>query len=164
MKIVYRAALLTFLTACAASPAWAGFQEGANAYNQGDYQTALNEWLAAANAGDPQAQNAIGALYDHGLGVLEDTAEAFRWYSMAAQQNYPLAMRNLGSMYAAGRGVPYSLQQAQLWLWQSGRGRRSGRRLALVGFTARLERPGRSGEDTSIRGSGGNHPESHDGG
>jgi TPR repeat protein len=116
VKIVYRAALLTFLTACAASPAWAGFQEGANAYNQGDYQTALNEWLTAANAGDPQAQNAIGALYDHGLGVLEDTAEAFRWYSMAAQQNYPLAMRNLGSMYAAGRGVPYSLQQAQLWL------------------------------------------------
>ncbi|MDY0883125.1 tetratricopeptide repeat protein [Dongia soli] len=116
MKIITRAALLTFLTACAASPAWAGFQEGADAYNQGDYQTALNEWMTAANAGDPQAQNAIGALYDHGLGVLEDTAEAFRWYSMAAQQNYPLAMRNLGSMYAAGRGVPYSLQQAQLWL------------------------------------------------
>lgn len=116
MKIVSRAALLAFLTACVASPAWAGFQEGADAYNQGDYQTALNEWLGLAKAGDAQAQNAVGALYDHGLGVLEDPAEAFRWYSMAAQQNYPLAMRNLGSMYAAGRGVPYSLQQAQLWL------------------------------------------------
>ncbi len=116
MKIVSRALLLTLLTPLLAIPAWADFQEGADAYNRGDYQTAMNDWLPLANSGSPEAQNAIGALYDNGLGVMADTAEAFRWYSMAANQNFPMAMRNLGTMYATGRGVPYSLPQAQLWL------------------------------------------------
>src|SRR6185369_14227141 len=62
------------------------------------------------------AQNAVGALYDNGLGVVSDEAEAFKWYSLAANQNYPMAMRNLGTMYATGHGTPYSLPQAQLWL------------------------------------------------
>lgn len=116
------------------SSAWAGFQEGADAYGKGDYQAALNEWLPMAQAGDAQAENAVGALYDNGLGVTSDAAEAFRWYSMAASQNYPLAMRNLGTMYATGHGVPYNLQQAQLWLGKAaGAGDRvAGDRLAAL--------------------------------
>lgn len=116
------------------SSAWAGFQEGAAAYGKGDYQTALNEWMPMAQAGDAQAENAVGALYDNGLGVTSDEAEAFRWYSMAASQNYPLAMRNLGTMYATGHGVPYNLQQAQLWLGKAaGAGDRvAGDRLAAL--------------------------------
>jgi hypothetical protein len=98
------------------APAWAGFQEGAAAYNKGDYAAAMTEWLPLAQAGDAQAENAVGALYDNGLGVTADEAEAFRWYSMAADQNFPLAMRNIGTMYATGHGVPYSLPQAQMWL------------------------------------------------
>lgn len=108
--------VLTFLVPVVSVPAWAGFQEGADAYNKGDYQTALGEWMPLAQAGNAQAQNAVGALYDNGLGVASDEAEAFRWYSMAANQNYPMAMRNLGTMYATGHGVPYNLPQAQLWL------------------------------------------------
>ncbi|HVJ43790.1 MAG TPA: tetratricopeptide repeat protein [Dongiaceae bacterium] len=96
--------------------AWAGFQEGAAAYGKGDYQTAMSEWMPLAQAGNAEAENAVGALYDNGLGVVSDEAEAFRWYTMAANQNYPMAMRNLGTMYATGHGVPYSLPQAQLWL------------------------------------------------
>ncbi|HWT96193.1 MAG TPA: tetratricopeptide repeat protein [Terriglobales bacterium] len=107
---------LTFLVPVVSAPAWAGFQEGADAYNKGDYQTALGEWMPLAQSGNAQAQNAVGALYDNGLGVASDEAEAFRWYSMAANQNYPMAMRNLGTMYATGHGVPYNLPQAQLWL------------------------------------------------
>lgn len=107
---------LAFLLPAISVPAWAGFQEGAEAYNKGDYQLALSEWLPLAQSGDAQAQNAVGALYDNGLGVASDEAEAFRWYSMAADQNYPMAMRNLGTMYATGHGVPYNLQQAQTWL------------------------------------------------
>jgi TPR repeat protein len=107
---------LTFLVPVVSAPAWAGFQEGADAYSKGDYQSALGEWMPLAQAGNAQAQNAVGALYDNGLGVASDEAEAFRWYSMAANQNYPMAMRNLGTMYATGHGVPYNLPQAQLWL------------------------------------------------
>jgi TPR repeat protein len=107
---------LTFLVPVVSAPAWAGFQEGADAYSKGDYQSALGEWMPLAQAGNAQAQNAVGALYDNGLGVASDEAEAFRWYSMAANQNYPMAMRNLGTMDATGHGVPYNLPQAQLWL------------------------------------------------
>lgn len=114
-KFLFGLALM-FLVPVAAVPAWAGFQEGADAYSKGDYQTAMTEWLPLAQAGNAQAQNAVGALYDNGLGVASDEAEAFRWYSMAANQNYPMAMRNLGTMYATGHGVPYDLQQAQTWL------------------------------------------------
>jgi len=114
-KFLFGLALI-FLVPVVSAPAWAGFQEGADAYGKGDYQTALNEWMPLAQAGNAQAQNAVGALYDNGLGVASDEAEAFRWYSMAANQNYPMAMRNLGTMYATGHGVPYDLPQAQLWL------------------------------------------------
>jgi TPR repeat protein len=114
-KFLFGLALM-FLVPVVSAPAWAGFQEGADAYNKGDYPTAMNEWMPLAQSGNAQAQNAVGALYDNGLGVTSDEAEAFRWYSMAANQNYPMAMRNLGTMYATGHGVPYNLQQAQLWL------------------------------------------------
>jgi hypothetical protein len=114
-KFLFSCALAVLLPICTA-PAWAGFQEGTAAYNNGDFQTAMNEWLPLAQAGDAQAENAIGALYDNGLGVASDEAEAFRWYSLAADQNFPLAMRNIGTMYATGHGVPYNLAQAQQWL------------------------------------------------
>ena len=132
-KILFGLALGCLVPVISA-PAWAGFQEGADAYSKGDYQTALNEWLPLAQSGNAQAENAVGALYDNGLGVASDEAEAFRWYSMAADQNFPLAMRNLGTMYATGHGVPYSLQQAQLWLGRAaGAGDRiAGRRLEAL--------------------------------
>jgi len=114
-KFLFGAALACLLPLLAA-PAWAGFQEGADAYKKGDFQTAMSEWMPLAQGGDAQAQNAVGALYDNGLGVISDEAEAFKWYSLAANQNYPMAMRNLGTMYATGHGTPYSLPQAQLWL------------------------------------------------
>jgi len=107
---------LAVLLPITTAPAWAGFPEGAVAYKKGDFQAAMTEWLPLAQAGDAQAENAVGALYDNGLGVVSDEAEAFRWYSMAADQSFPLAMRNIGTMYATGHGVPYSLSQAQLWL------------------------------------------------
>ncbi len=99
----------------AALPAWADYQAGVDAYYKGDFQAAYNEWLPLAEAGDAVAQNSLGALYDHGLGVMEDNAEAARWYEMAAQQGMPLAMRNLGNQYATGHGVPFDLELARQW-------------------------------------------------
>jgi TPR repeat protein len=95
--------------------AWADFQAGVDAYSKRDFKTALNEWLPLAEAGDPTAQNAVGALYNHGLGVERDDAAAVHWYQLAADQNLPLAMRNLANMYATGHGVPFDQDQADLW-------------------------------------------------
>ncbi len=110
-----RLAISAGAVVAAALPAWADYQTGVDAYYKGDFQAAYNEWLPLAEAGDAVAQNSLGALYDHGLGVMEDNAEAARWYEMAAQQGLPLAMRNLGNQYATGHGVPFDLELAKQW-------------------------------------------------
>jgi TPR repeat protein len=98
-----------------AAPAWADYQAGVDAYQTGDFKTAMTEWLPLAEEGDATAQNSVGALYDHGLGVDESDSEAAHWYSLAADQGLPLAMRNLAGMYAGGYGVAYDKDQAEYW-------------------------------------------------
>lgn len=106
---------LAVLAGSTALPAHADYQSGVDAYYKGDFRAAYDAWLPLAEAGDPVAQNSLGALYDHGLGVIEDNAEAARWYEMAAQQGFPLAMRNIGNQYATGHGVPFDLEAAKQW-------------------------------------------------
>ncbi|HET6161991.1 MAG TPA: tetratricopeptide repeat protein [Dongiaceae bacterium] len=93
----------------------ADYQTGVEAYSKGKFKDALNEWLPLAEAGDATAQNAVGAIYDRGLGVDKDDAAAVHWYQLAADQSFPLAMRNLASMYAGGHGVPFDKDQAEYW-------------------------------------------------
>jgi TPR repeat protein len=89
------------------SPAKSDYQTGVDAYSKGNFKEAMAEWLPLAEGGDATAQNSVGALYDHGLGVDENDATAAYWYQLAADQKLPLAMRNLANMYAGGHGVPY---------------------------------------------------------
>lgn len=107
--------LVSLLTLTLTAPALADYQAGVDAYETGDFRKAMAEWLPLAEGGDAVAQNSVGALYDHGLGVDEDDTEAARWYQMAADQSLPLAMRNLGGMYAGGHGLPYDKDQAEFW-------------------------------------------------
>jgi TPR repeat protein len=110
--------LVTAVTALAVVPinhAWADYDAGVTAYQSGDFRQAMAEWLPLAEGGDAIAQNSVGALYDHGLGVDEDDIEAVRWYQMAADQGLPLAMRNLAGMYAGGYGVGFDKDQAIYW-------------------------------------------------
>src|ERR1700743_2626916 len=80
--------------------AWADYQAGVDAYRNSDFQGAFQQWLPLAEQGDAQAQNALGALYDHGLGVSQDYVKAAYWYGKSAKQSFPLGMRNLGTLYA----------------------------------------------------------------
>lgn len=103
------------LLAGLAAPSVANYQSGVDAYYRGEFQAAINAWRPLAEAGDPVAQNSLGALFDHGLGVPEDNYEAARWYEMAAEQGLPLAMRNLANQYATGHGKPYDVDMARQW-------------------------------------------------
>ena len=48
--------LFAFATALLlAAPAWADFDDGSAAYEHGDYETALEEWLPLAERGDAAA-------------------------------------------------------------------------------------------------------------
>jgi len=48
------------------------YQEGLDAYERGDYDTALKEWRPLAEQGDASGQFNLGFMYDQGLGVPQD--------------------------------------------------------------------------------------------
>ncbi len=104
-------ALIVSLALCSGVQA-GPFEDGVNAFQQGNYATALREYRKAAEQGHALAQNNLGLMYDMGQGVEQDYKEAFRWYSMAAKQEYPLAQYNLGIMYQAGLGIDKNIDQA----------------------------------------------------
>ncbi|CWM18402.1 TPA: sel1 repeat family protein [Neisseria meningitidis] len=76
----------------------------------------FRENLQAAEQGDADAQNNLGAMYAEGQGVRRDDAEAVRWYRQAAEQGLAQAQFNLGAMYYKGHGVRQDRALAQEWL------------------------------------------------
>ena len=42
------------------------YDNGVEAYNAGDYQTALQEWRPLAEQGDANAQTNLGVMYKNG--------------------------------------------------------------------------------------------------
>lgn len=93
----------------------ADFKTGLDAYNRGDFATALREWQPIAAQGDPHGQYNLGLLYARGQGVSQDYAQAAEWYRKAAEQGVPAAQYNLGVMYANGQGVKADPQEASKW-------------------------------------------------
>ena len=61
------------------------------------------------------AQVNLGLMYDLGVGVPENKAEAARWYRLAAEQGYASGQYNLGLMYDLGEGVPGNDAEAVRW-------------------------------------------------
>ncbi len=90
-------------------------QAGLDAYNRGDYDTALREFLPLANQGDATAQFFLGVLSAEGQRVPQDDQEAVRWYRLAAEQDFALAQNNLGRMFFTGQGVSRNLVRAYMW-------------------------------------------------
>ena len=98
-----------------AGSAWADFDDGVEAYNRGDYATALQEFRPLAEQGDAKAQFNLGFMYDNGQGVPQDDVEAAAWYHKAAEQGYADAQNTLGFMYADGEGVSPDVVEAVAW-------------------------------------------------
>lgn len=64
---------------------------------------AFQQYKAAAERGDANAQFNLGLCYDKGKGVAKNSAEAVKWYSKAAAQGHTDAKLNLEkSDYAVG--------------------------------------------------------------
>ncbi len=101
---------------CLASLAHAGdYERGMQALETGDVATALALWRPMAEAGSPQAQFALGALYNDALGVAQDYAEANYWFLRAAEQGYAMAQFNLGNAYREGTGLAVDPVMAVIW-------------------------------------------------
>ena len=51
-------------------------------------------------------------MYGNAHGVPLNFAESLRWYLLAAAQEFPAALSNLGFMYDHGQGVPMDSHKA----------------------------------------------------
>ena len=55
-------------------------------------------------------------MYENGLGVAADYKEAYRWYTLAAEQGVADAQLNIGVMCYMGYGVPKNNEFTYAWL------------------------------------------------
>ncbi len=107
---------LPLLAASLGAPAAASVKDGVEAWQKGDYQSAVAQWRPLAVAGDPDAQFNLGQAYKLGRGVPSDLDQAEAWYRRAAKQGHLQAEDNLGLvLFTAGRreeAMPFIAQSA----------------------------------------------------
>jgi len=93
----------------------ASYQEGIDAYAQGNFAVALKKLQPMAEQGNADAQLRLGLMYREGKGVPQDDKQALAWLSKAAEQGQAEAQENLGLSYAKGLGVERDWVQADKW-------------------------------------------------
>ena len=103
------------LTALAAAVVAGPIEDASNAYERGDYATALRLLRPLADHGVAEAARDLGFMYYNGLGVPEDYAQALKLYRLAAEQGLSGAQHDLGIMYLKGQGVPQNYVLAHMW-------------------------------------------------
>ena len=91
------------------------FHKGVNAFEAGDYVTALKEWRPFADQGVSSGQYNLAIMYDNGWGIGQDHTEAIRWYKLAAEQGHTHAQYNLALMYEDRIGVATDYAEARKW-------------------------------------------------
>jgi TPR repeat protein len=96
--------------------AYAGVDEGVQAYIAGDYKKAIAEFQPLAEGGNANAQYYMGFIYHHGYGVKRNDPEAMKWFSMGAKQNEWQSQYYLGVLYDQGVGITKDLPAAHMWL------------------------------------------------
>jgi septal ring-binding cell division protein DamX len=108
----------------------ADYQDGLDAYQQGDYLTAMREWRAVtdgpATAVVPtifvEAHYAVAMLYWQGEGVAVDFRQARDWLLQAAELGHADAQAKLGFLYTDGKGVARDHAQAFEWFSKAAKG------------------------------------------
>ncbi len=56
----------------------------------------------------------LGTLYENGLGVKQDNAEAVKWFPKAAEQGDANAQFNLAVLYHNGQGVKQNYAEVRI--------------------------------------------------
>ena len=95
---------------------WSGdLQKGFDAYEEGDYATALKEWTPLAEQSEASAQFNLGVMYAMGHGVPQDHKTAVKWFTLSAEQGDAMAQGNIATMYAFSQGVIEDKVYAHMW-------------------------------------------------
>jgi len=106
---------IVFLMSLSPVAVLADYQDGRDAFDRGDYSTALKEFEILAKQNDPRGQYALAVMYDIGEGVLQSSKEAVKYYRLAAEQGFANAQNNLGVAYDHGEGVGTDYKEAMKW-------------------------------------------------
>ncbi len=92
------------------------YEDGLDAYDSGDYATALRLWRPLAEQGYAPAQNKLGFMHNKGRGVPQDDVLSYMWFNLAASR-YPLTrLRDNaveGRDAVAERMTPAQIAEAQ---------------------------------------------------
>ena len=83
-----------------------------DAFERGEYVTALELYETLAGQGDAEAQFQLGLMYEQGLGTDVDRQTAQRYYQQAAEQQSPQALDALGTLYLKGEGVIQNFKES----------------------------------------------------
>ena len=99
--------LLAVVVVLVAAPACTNSKTGVDAYEKGDYATALMEFRVLAEQGDAIAQYNLGLMYANGRGVPRDYAQAHLWANLAAAQGHEPArtLRDRLACFASVKSV-----------------------------------------------------------
>ena len=80
----------------------------------------LKNLSSAAERGDPNAQFALGVIFDTGNGVFQDPVTAVKWFRQAAGGGHLDAQFRMGLACAAGQGVAQNEADAFEWFRKAG--------------------------------------------
>lgn len=86
--------------------------EGATALQERAGRGLIERLRFAADDGHAESMYLLGLASAQGKGVVQDDAEAARWFHLAAKKGHAKARCGLGFLYAKGRGVRYDPVQA----------------------------------------------------
>ena len=93
------------------------YDEGREAYINGDYQRALQILTPLATQGNSEAQKMLGIMYDYGHGVKADPKRALEWYILSAKQGDPAVQYQVGAKYFRGDDIKQDYKEAAKW-WE----------------------------------------------
>lgn len=92
------------LTGCATNKkaAQQSYTQGKASYAQQNYNSSFQEIQKAAQAGDPDAEYALGYMLYYGKGTPQNTPQATAWMNKAAAQGQPQAIKALELIQKSG--------------------------------------------------------------
>ena len=79
---------------------------------ESDPEAAMQRFLAADEAGNKKAARYVGLMYEQGLGVEQDHAQAASWYEKGVEAGDLTSGYYLGLLYKQGLGVDQDYKKA----------------------------------------------------
>ncbi|QPF87897.1 SEL1-like repeat protein [Bradyrhizobium genosp. L] len=93
----------------------ADYTDGVKAYQSQNYPRAMALLRPYAESGNASAQSYVAYMYESGYGVERNSAEAIRWFQLAAAQGDSYSQGKLGYAYEYGLGTARDEKAAAEW-------------------------------------------------